>query len=190
MKIRCRAITLFLVSATGCAGDLDDPTAFSVVTASPLIRQPGVEPQSPSSPGPTAPTSTPGPADPPPPPATMPPEPELPASCDRTPYEILTDPMRCGGAACHTMPALEVVDFAATPNTLFGRLATTDGEGACAGIPLIDLANPTQSMLLTKMSMDPPCGVAMPYFEITTIPAEEVQCLTDWVVAGAMAASP
>jgi hypothetical protein len=61
------------------------------------------------------------------------------------------------------------------------RLSTTLGTGECADLPVLDLANPAGSLLLTKLSGTPPCGAAMP--SGTTLSEVDRQCINDWVMA-------
>lgn len=176
-----------LLLCGACAGDLDDPSAFEAVTASPLIR--------PANTYPSLAGTTPNPAvSPSVGPSVVPPV--MPPSgggagpggtaCDRA-TEIFADPMVCAGSSCHgvagTPFTLPWVDLVTDPATLATRLSTTMGTSDCVGLPILDPANPAMSLLLTKLSDAPPCGATMPYLPTYTLSEEDRQCINDWVLS-------
>jgi hypothetical protein len=76
------------------------------------------------------------------------------------------------------------VDLVQDPDNLGARLSTTMGTNDCVGAPIIDVTNPAQSLLLTKLTDPPPCGALMPA-SATPLSDADRQCITDWVFAQA-----
>jgi hypothetical protein len=86
----------------------------------------------------------------------------------------------CGSANCH-----------GTPDGAFGGFASSEAAArdfigeesalACAGQgDIIDPENPSDSLLVTKLSADPPCGSQMPQNGDPLTP-DEVACIEEWI---------
>jgi hypothetical protein len=154
----------------GCAGDLEDPDAFSGVHPIEAIRPLGTDPDPP------------GPTD------------GLPPECSaRGPVDIFKDTMSCGGPACHGVPGMAAaaawVDLVTDPDNLATRLSMTDGTTVCVGHKILDVANPTQSLLLTKLNDPPACGARMPVGGPNFTDADRA-CLAAWVTEQATLLAP
>lgn len=95
------------------------------------------------------------------------------ASCD---FEELMQ-AKCATAGCHgaTAPAagLDLV----TPG-IIERYAGKAGAGACGIYEMIDLADPSQSLLYIKVT-DQTCGSRMPY--AGPLSQEEQDCILTWI---------
>lgn len=114
------------------------------------------------------------------PPVTEPePEPEPSASvpdCDG--FSILQ--ANCGQSGCHGEGSMLGSTFAASEadaRSFIGRsgVLTCASEG-----PLIDPTNPGDSVIVLKMSDDPPCGNYMPPSGMF-LPDDDVECVTNWI---------
>lgn len=177
-----------------CAGDLDDPSAFSETMPIRAIRPANVYPLA----GPTdTPTSNGGGPQMPQPAPTTPPAgtggaPAAGAGCARA-LDIFNS-ASCAGMSCHGQAgstaehALPWVDLTFDQANLVTRLSTQMGTGDCAELMVFDTANPAQSLLITKLTEPVPCGSPMP-FSGDLLAAEDKQCITDWVTAAAQALS-
>ncbi len=105
----------------------------------------------------------------------------LPEGCD--PRAIIESPMKCGSAVCHGSPGADP-NMQSGLGNMFDSIAErlTDAPGVsegCADEQIINSADPSQSLLLTKLSMETPqCGTRMPIgFSITD---DERECLIVW----------
>jgi hypothetical protein len=86
----------------------------------------------------------------------------------------------CATSGCHGQPGAPLGDFASSEAA---ARAFIDREGslACSGQgTIIDTDNPSDSLLVAKVSGDPPCGQAMPPTG-EPLTDEEVACLEDWI---------
>jgi hypothetical protein len=87
----------------------------------------------------------------------------------------------CGQSSCHGAGSgqsgfAESEDVA---RTFVGQSGSTD---ACATEgPLFDPANPTDSVVIQKLTDDPPCGSKMPFGP--ALSEEDVSCLEEWIGA-------
>lgn len=86
----------------------------------------------------------------------------------------------CSGSACHSQPGAPLGDFAASEDAareFIGR----GGAVSCAGQgDLIDQDNPEDSLIILKMSGDPPCGTQMPPSGVP-LSDDDVACVEDWI---------
>lgn len=92
----------------------------------------------------------------------------------------------CDGAACHSVGSPFGVFATDTPETgLVGKNALLS-TGPCNGRPLIDSANPENSVVLTRVK-GMTCGEVMPAKSIDpmAVPLTQAQidCLTSWVAS-------
>lgn len=163
LVVTCAA--LFLAS---CAGDLDGAEEeYAALPVSPAIRPANVH-----APAPGATTVM---------PTGM--------GCDGA-VAIMQTPGKCGTTVCHgtatDAPLQAVADFSGDAAQLPAKLKAFMSTVSCAGMaPVLDATNPAQSLLITKLSDPPPCGVKMP--QAGSITAEEAQCITDWALEAAAA---
>ncbi len=127
----------------------------------------------------------------PPPPAGV----QIPDECRGVPA-LFSSPL-CGGA-CHgsaatdgmaAVPASLGVDLGTDEETLISRLLDVPAPAGsmCEGRLLIDTTNPEQSLLITKLSNPPPCGLIMPFGGLP-ISESDRQCIIDWTLAVAAGA--
>ncbi len=86
----------------------------------------------------------------------------------------------CGQSSCHGEGSNLGTTFAASEaeaRTYAGRSGTL----SCASQgPLIDPDNPGESIIVHKMSDDPPCGTFVPPSGIL-LPDDDVECVTNWI---------
>jgi hypothetical protein len=80
------------------------------------------------------------------------------------------------------------VDLNFDQANLATRLTTTMGNGECSTFRVIDTQNPAQSLLVTKLTDPPPCGLPMPYPGFPALAEADKQCIIDWVYAAATVA--
>jgi hypothetical protein len=111
----------------------------------------------------------------------------LPAECNGMSVpEIFGNSMHCGGLNCHGSPMEPPVAFADlgyTTTDLARRLSQTLGTGTCEPYTLIDADQAEASLLLNKITADPPvCGAKMPP-EGQTLSTEQRNCIIAWVLA-------
>jgi hypothetical protein len=86
----------------------------------------------------------------------------------------------CGQSGCHGEGSMLGSTFAsseADARSYIGRSGTLTcgGQG-----PLIDPENPSESVIVLKMSDDPPCGNYMPPSGMF-LPDDDVECVTNWI---------
>jgi hypothetical protein len=86
----------------------------------------------------------------------------------------------CSTAGCHGQPDAPLGDFASSEEAardFVGR----PGSLACSGQgTVIDPDNPEDSLLVSKVAGDPPCGQPMPPTG-DPLSEEEVTCLQEWI---------
>jgi hypothetical protein len=86
----------------------------------------------------------------------------------------------CATSGCHGQPGAPLGDFASSEEAARAFI-DQDGSLACAGQgTIIDQDNPADSLLVTKVSGDPPCGQAMPPTG-DPLTDDEVTCLEEWI---------
>jgi hypothetical protein len=96
----------------------------------------------------------------------------------------------CGSIVCHDPfsggigTSLDLSRPDALPGSLLGLRSTDD----CGGALYIDLDEPEQSLLIRKISADPPCGDRMPAGDRPPLDATQHECFVQWVYAAAQAA--
>ena len=89
-----------------------------------------------------------------------------------------TSPTGCARAGCHaTMSPSADLDLE-SPD-LAGRLQIASQTTTCNGLLFIDLANPRESLLYSKLTTVPPCGQRMPLGG--SVPAQELECVGQWL---------
>jgi hypothetical protein len=111
--------------------------------------------------------------------------PPPPAECGDVPRDILVNDMKCGGVACHgtaDAPATAQVDFGSSGD-IFERLKDANPDGTstdddCKPLKLIDTSSPDDSLMISKLLDEPPCGEHMPYLLMIT--EEEEECIIAW----------
>jgi len=93
-------------------------------------------------------------------------------------FEILQT--NCSGSACHSAPGAPLGDFAASEEAareIVGQATAV----SCAGQgDFIDPDSPEDSLVVLKMSGDPPCGQQMPPSG-TPLSDADVECVTEWI---------
>ncbi len=112
-----------------------------------------------------------------------------PPGCEDVPTAIFGVELKCGGIGCHGTPdvaPLAASDLGNMTDDLVTRLPASNGTGVCADYPLVDVDDPDNSLLITKLSESPPCGSPMPAGG--TISDEERNCIIEWTRAVAAAA--
>lgn len=92
----------------------------------------------------------------------------------------------CDGAACHSTGSPFGVFATDTPETgLVGKNALLS-TGTCNGKPLIDTANPANSVVLIRVKGDT-CGEVMPAKSIdpmaVPLTPAQIDCLTSWIAS-------
>jgi hypothetical protein len=98
--------------------------------------------------------------------------------------------LTCGSIVCHDPfsggigTSLDLSQRDALPGSLLG-LRSTDN---CGGALYIDPDSPEQSLLIRKVSADPPCGDRMPAGDRPPLDAMQHACFVQWVTAAAQAA--
>lgn len=103
---------------------------------------------------------------------------------DCTEYAPIYLQLNCAGAGCHsTKDAEGSLDLEA--EGLEARLIGKPGAGtrcdAQDGL-LVDPDAPEESLLITKMQPNPPCGDRMPLFDRPGTQAD-IDCIMEWLVA-------
>ncbi len=91
--------------------------------------------------------------------------------------------MSCGnGAFCHGSGST-VSAFAASASAAEAFVGErAEGADCSASTALIfDPDDPAASLVITKLTADPPCGVGMPYGQGGTMPPADVECLEEWI---------
>ena len=102
--------------------------------------------------------------------------------CDYVVAQILsnTSSVGCARGGCHGAGAptrgldLETAD-------LVGRLSNQPSSADCPGFLWVDPDTPSQSLLYTKVTANPPCGSRMPFGP--PLPADDVACVLGWLEA-------
>lgn len=202
-------ISSLALFAFGCFDELEDEDEYADMTVNPDPRNPGEPPGTnptstgpqPTAPQPTAPQPTdvapaPQPTDPGPAPTepSTPSNPldELPPECADVPGTIFGVANKCGGVVCHGSPGqppLLYLDLGNSVSDLTTRLVNLPAkEVACAGNVVIDPANPDASLLITKLTDPPGCGLKMPY-SAPELSASELNCIQLWTRAVATMAN-
>jgi hypothetical protein len=93
-------------------------------------------------------------------------------------FEILE--LYCATAGCHGQPGAPLGDFASSEEAARAFVGRA-GSLACTGQgTVIDPDSPEDSLLITKVAGDPPCGQAMPPTG-DPLSEEEVTCLQEWI---------
>lgn len=88
--------------------------------------------------------------------------------------------MYCATSGCHGMPGAPLGDFASSEDAA-REFIGVQGRISCAGQgDIIDTDDPGASVLVAKMSSDPPCGQQMPPTGVA-LSDEEVACVEDWI---------
>jgi hypothetical protein len=86
----------------------------------------------------------------------------------------------CATSGCHGQPGAPLGDFASSEEAARAFVGE-EGSLACAGQgTIIDTDSPSDSLLVAKVSGDPPCGQAMPPTG-EPLTDEEVACLEEWI---------
>jgi hypothetical protein len=139
---------------TGCAGDLDHAEAYQTLQVNSSLRPQGLDPAGGTQQGGGQQGGS-----------------GLP--CDPLPFIEAN----CGLASCHDTAALTLLKAPLIDNTL-GKA----GHSLCANFKVVDSANPSNSILISKLTMNPICGGSMLPFA-PSITAANIQCITDWAKA-------
>jgi hypothetical protein len=86
----------------------------------------------------------------------------------------------CATSGCHGMPNAPLGDFASSEDAA-REFVGVQGRISCAGQgAIIDTDDPEASVLVAKMSDDPPCGIQMPPTG-APLTDEDVACVVDWI---------
>jgi hypothetical protein len=86
----------------------------------------------------------------------------------------------CATSGCHGQPGAPLGDFASGPDAARAFIGR-EGSLACTGQGvIIDSDEPSDSLLLAKISGDPPCGQAMPPTGEQLTDAQ-VACIQEWI---------
>jgi hypothetical protein len=86
----------------------------------------------------------------------------------------------CATSGCHGMPNAALGDFASSEDAA-REFIGVQGRISCAGQgAIIDTDDPEASVLVAKMSDDPPCGTQMPP-QGDPLTDEEVACVVEWI---------
>jgi cellulose 1,4-beta-cellobiosidase len=153
------AAVLLVLAPAGCPGSLEDPGQFESADSS-------ASTSSGAAGGTTGGTSGGG-------------------TCD-APDMIFTT--TCGAAGCHNAASAAFAgNLDLVSPGLASRLVNVPAN-AMPSLFYIDTANPSQSVLLTKLTSTPPFGAQMPYLS-TPLSSSQIQCVTEWVDAQASAGS-
>jgi hypothetical protein len=97
------------------------------------------------------------------------------SSCDG--FAVLA--ANCGSSGCHG-DGSNLENFAAS-ETAARAFIDKPGTLACTGQGnVIDPAQPDDSLMLQKLSADPPCGSTMPLGG-STLPKSDVDCIRSWM---------
>lgn len=91
----------------------------------------------------------------------------------------------CNGGICHTPGTLYPPDLI-SDGVVDRLLDVTSTTTSCAGSKYIDPANIAISLMLTKLSAVPSCGIQMPFAQ-PPLDAAKLDCIRSWV-AGVTAA--
>jgi hypothetical protein len=98
------------------------------------------------------------------------------SSCDAGPVLL----QRCGTSACHGSGS----PFSAFAADEMSAASFVDIESAGPCVDegrIIDSANPEDSLILTKLGPNPPCGSQMPLTAPGQLSVEEVACIASWL---------
>jgi len=90
----------------------------------------------------------------------------------------------CASVTCHTSSNPQSgldLQSAGVAARLVNVCATPDGTDASPGL-LIDPANPSESVVYTKLGSSPPFGIEMPWNR-PPLPAATIACVLQWVTA-------
>ncbi len=106
-----------------------------------------------------------------------------PGPCDFVVTEILSSSESCASSGCHSTNT-QLGDLDLESPDLFGRLS---GELSpnCAGQQLINVEQPAESLLYTKLTPARPCGGPMP--PVGTLEDNEIQCVLTWIESNIVA---
>ena len=77
--------------------------------------------------------------------------------------------------------SLDLSQRDALPRSLLGKRSSDN----CGGALYIDPDNPEQSLLIRKLSAEPPCGDRMPAGDRPPLDATQLACFVQWVSSAA-----
>jgi len=103
-------------------------------------------------------------------------------------YERILLPAGCGASFCHGADSPAGALPFGSQERAYEALVNVPATGlACAGSKLVRVVpgDPTSSLLLMKLSTQPPCGLAMPAPD-APLKRSEIETIRRWVELGAL----
>lgn len=85
----------------------------------------------------------------------------------------------CGQGGCHGGSS-NLGNFAESEAAARGYIGRNGALTCASAGPIIDPENPSESVLVLKLSDDPPCGNYMPPSG-QFLPEDDVECITNWI---------
>jgi hypothetical protein len=97
--------------------------------------------------------------------------------------------LTCGSIVCHDpfSGGIGTTLDLSQPDALPGSLLGLRSSENCGSALYIDPDQPEQSLLIRKVSADPPCGDRMPAGDRPPLAATQLACFVQWVSSAAQA---